>query len=177
MKQEPPAGFARPLLSLTRRTLQVYREGRTFKGFQRRPSSLRYPCRFKATTPSCRLRTYERKENRKNWAIIQNTASRNSAFLERAARLVSDLSNNIVDAEDLALVASSPLLPLLVSELAAVCECQAASMIGGTIRKLRDIEAVPGISAIDWDSVGCAYSSECQTRLDTLPADYGLGIR
>ncbi|KAH7950884.1 hypothetical protein HPB52_003067 [Rhipicephalus sanguineus] len=102
------------------------------------------------------VRTYERKENSKNWAIIQNAATRNAAFLERAARLVSGLSTNIVDAEDLALVASSPLLPLRVSEMAAVSECEAAHMIRRTIRKLRDLDAVMGITAIDWDSVTCA---------------------
>ncbi|KAL3202858.1 hypothetical protein MRX96_001224 [Rhipicephalus microplus] len=94
--------------------------------------------------------TYERMENGQNWAIIQNAVTRNAAFLERAARLVLGLSNNFIDVEDFALVASSPLLPLRVSELAAVCESQAASMIRERIWKLRLLDAVLGITSIDW---------------------------
>ncbi|KAH7950883.1 hypothetical protein HPB52_003066 [Rhipicephalus sanguineus] len=123
------------------------------------------------------VNTLERKEYAKNWEVIKSVAARNAALLERAAQFVTELSFDKSDAKALELVASSPLLPLRVQELAAVGECEAAAKVRRAIWNLRDLDVFMSITGVVKESVVCEESSDGRARLDALPADCWLAIR
>ncbi|KAH7950881.1 hypothetical protein HPB52_003064 [Rhipicephalus sanguineus] len=123
------------------------------------------------------VNTFERRENAKNWALIQNVATRNATLLERAARFVARLSLQKSDAEAFEAVASSPLLPLRVQTLAAVDEREAVKMVRRAVWSLRDLDVFMTIIGVVNESVVCEKSSDGRARLDTLPADCWLAIR
>ncbi|KAH6932586.1 hypothetical protein HPB50_007833 [Hyalomma asiaticum] len=123
------------------------------------------------------IKTFERRRHTKNWNVIRNVATRNAAFLEWAARHVVGLSFEKSSAEALELLASSPLLPLRVQELASVSECQAASMIRKAVKSLKDIDVFMSITGVVRESVVCEESTDGRPRLDTLPLDCWLAIR
>ncbi|KAH6930799.1 hypothetical protein HPB50_019402 [Hyalomma asiaticum] len=124
-----------------------------------------------------RVSTFERKEDAKKWAIIQNVAIRNSTLVERAARFVANLSFAKIDAEAFELVASSPLLRSQVQTLAAVEKCEAPKMIRQTIWNLRDMDVFMSVTGVVRESVVCEGNRDGRPRLDTLPPECWHAIR
>ncbi|KAL3202853.1 hypothetical protein MRX96_001219 [Rhipicephalus microplus] len=123
------------------------------------------------------LRTQERRENAKNWAFIQNVATRNAALLEKAARFVAGDYSQKSDAEAFEAVASSPLLPRRVQVVKGVGECEAVEMVRRAVRNLRDMDGFMTITGVVIKSVMCEESRDGRARLDSLPADCWLAIR
>ncbi|KAH8023380.1 hypothetical protein HPB51_013218 [Rhipicephalus microplus] len=123
------------------------------------------------------LRTQERRENAKNWAFIQNVATRNAALLEKAARFVAGDSSQKSDAEAFEAVASSPLLLRRVQVVKGVGKCEAVEMVRRAVWNLRDMDGFMTITGVVIKSVMCEESRDGRARLDSLPADCWLAIR
>ncbi|KAL1422706.1 hypothetical protein MTO96_003789 [Rhipicephalus appendiculatus] len=121
--------------------------------------------------------TFERRENARNWALIQNVAARNAALLEKAARSVARRLLQKSDAEAFEAVASSPLLPQRMQILARVDEREAVRMVRRAVWDLRDLHGFMTITGVVNESVVCEENSDGRARLDTLPADCWLAIR
>ncbi|KAL1422715.1 hypothetical protein MTO96_003798 [Rhipicephalus appendiculatus] len=123
------------------------------------------------------VNTSERRENARNWALIQNVAARNAALLEKAARSVARRLLQKSDAEAFEAVASSRLLPQRVQILARVDEREAVKMVRRAVWDLRDLHGFMTITGVVNESVICEENSDGWARLDTLPADCWLAIR
>ncbi|KAL3202856.1 hypothetical protein MRX96_001222 [Rhipicephalus microplus] len=123
------------------------------------------------------MKTFERRENAKNWAFIQNVTTRNVILLERGARFVACQWFQKNNAEAFEAVTSSPLLPLRVQMLTGVDECEAVSLVQKAVRFLRDMDVFMSITGVANAGVVCEESSDGWARLDSLPADCWLAIR